>query len=133
MIMPVHETRPVRRSRHGIMPALLVVAIGALFLLGNLGIHFPVFDHANWWAWFILVGAAWPLFDAVDRYRSTGTVDGEVLRSLSTAAIIVVVALMFLLRLSWQRWWPVFVIYGGLCMLVRGPRSNVDDHLSGRS
>jgi drug/metabolite transporter (DMT)-like permease len=128
MNMSVPETRVARRYRHRIIPALLVIAIGTFFLLGNLGIDFPLFDYANWWAWFILIGAAWPLFDAVDRYRSTGTVDGEVLRSLLTAAVIVMVALMFILELSWQRWWPVFIIYGGLCMLVRDPRRNVDDH-----
>jgi drug/metabolite transporter (DMT)-like permease len=128
MNMSVPETRLARRYRHRIIPALLVIAIGTFFLLGNLGIDFPLFDYANWWAWFILIGAAWPLFDAVDRYRSTGTVDGEVLRSLLTAAVIVMVALMFILELSWQRWWPVFIIYGGLCMLVRDPRRNVDDN-----
>jgi hypothetical protein len=126
--MSVHENRPTRRYRHRVIPALLVIAIGTFFLLGNLGIDFALFDHANWWAWFIFIGAAWPLFDAVDHYRSTGTVDGEVLRLLLTAAVIVVVALMFILELSWQRWWPVFVIYGGLCMLVRGPRRDVDDN-----
>jgi hypothetical protein len=128
MNMSVPETRLARRYRHRIIPALLVIAIGTFFLLGNLGIDFPLFDYANWWAWFILIGAAWPLFDAVDRYRGTGTVDGEVLRSLLTAAVIVMVALMFILELSWQRWWPVFIIYGGLCMLVRDPRRNVHDH-----
>lgn len=122
--MSVPETRLVRRYRHRVIPALLVIGIGAFFLLGNLGIDFALFDDANWWAWFILIGAAWPLFDAVERYRSTGTVDGEVLRSLLTAAVIVMVALMFILELSWQRWWPIFIIYGGLCMLVRDPRRN---------
>jgi hypothetical protein len=29
---------------------------------------------------------------------------------------------MFIVPLSWARWWPLFVIYGGVCMLVRGPR-----------
>jgi drug/metabolite transporter (DMT)-like permease len=124
MVMSVPENRLARRYRHRVVPAVLVIAIGTFFLLGNLGIDFPLFDYANWWAWFILIGAAWPLVDAVDRYRSTGTVDGEVLRSLLTAAVIVMVALMFILELSWRRWWPVFIIYGGLCMLVRDPRRN---------
>jgi small-conductance mechanosensitive channel len=127
MNMSVHGTRPARRYRHRVIPALLVIAIGIFFLLGNLGVDFALFDHANWWAWFILTGAVWPLFDAVDRYRSTRAVDGEVLRSLLTAAVIVMVALMFILELSWQRWWPLFVIYGGLWMLVGSPRTNVDD------
>ena len=120
--MPVDETQPLRRSRRHVVPALMVIAFGVFFLLGNLGIDIPLFRTANWWAWFILIGAAWPLFDASERYRSVGTMDGEVLHSLLTAAAIVMVALMFLLALSWHQWWPVFVIYGGLCMLVRGPR-----------
>lgn len=126
--MSVLETRPAGRYRHRVIPALLVIAVGTCFLLGNLGVDFALFDQANWWAWFILIGAAWPLFDAVDRYRGTGTVDGEVLRSLLTAAVIVMVALIFILELSWQRWWPVFIIYGGLCMLARDPRRHVDDN-----
>ena len=126
--MSAHEVRQARSYRHRLFPAVLVIAMGAFFLLGNLGVDFGLFDHPNWWAWFILTAAAWPLFDAVDRYRRTGAVDGEVLRSLLTAAVIVVVALMFILELSWHRWWPVFVIYGGLCMLVRGPRSDVEDN-----
>lgn len=120
--MSADETRPVVRRRYQVMPALLVIALGVFFLLGNLGIEVPLFNHANWWAWFILIGAAWPLFDAVERYRETGVIDGEVLHSLFTAAAVVMVALMFLLQLSWQQWWPVFVIYGGLCMLVRDSR-----------
>lgn len=120
--MSVEEARPHRHRRYHVMPALLVIAFGVFFLLGNLGINIPLFDNANWWAWFILIGAAWPLFDAVEHYRETGAIDGEVLHSLLTAAAVVMVALMFLLQLSWQQWWPVFVIYGGLCMLVRGSR-----------
>jgi len=50
-----------------------------------------------------------------------------VLRSPLTAAVIVMVALMFILELSWQWWWPAFVIHGGLWMLTGSPRGNVDD------
>lgn len=111
-----------RHHRYSVVPALLVIAVGVFFLLGNFGIDFPFFTWTNWWAWFILLGAAWPLSDAWARYRRLGKADGLVLHELLTAAAIVMVALMFILELSWQRWWPVFVIYGGLCMLVRGPR-----------
>lgn len=103
-------------------PALAVIAIGVFFLLGNLDIDVPFFHVAHWWAWLILLAAVAPLLRAVGRYRRTGGIDGEVLHSLLTCAVIVLVALMFILELSWTRWWPLFVIYGGLCMLVRGPR-----------
>lgn len=120
--MPTEPVRPAPRCGHRLFPAGLVIAIGVFFLLGNFGIDVPFFDQGNWWAWFILFGAAWPLFDAMERYRTVGAVDGDVLHSLLAATAIGTVALMFLLQLSWQQWWPVFLIYGGLCMLLRRPR-----------
>jgi hypothetical protein len=110
------------RPGHRIVPALLVVGVGVIFLCGNLGVQLPFFDWANWWAWFILAGAAWPLSEAWARYRAVGAVDGAVAQSLLGALAIVIVAMIFILGLSWAKWWPLFVIYGGLCMLVREPR-----------
>ena len=105
-----------------ILPALLVVAMGLVFLGANLGVRIPFLDWANWWAWFILAGAAWPLSEAWARYRAVGRLDVAVAHSLFNALGIVIVAGIFILDLSWATWWPVFVIYGGLCMLVRDPR-----------
>jgi hypothetical protein len=78
-------------------------------------------------AWLIMAGAVAPLSMAVQRYRERGVVDGEVLHFVLNGAIVVMVALIFLLQLSWGQWWPVFVIYGGLCMLVRSRGNTVDD------
>jgi ABC-type antimicrobial peptide transport system permease subunit len=38
-------------------------------------------------------------------------------------------ALMFILQLSWSVWWPVFVIYGGLCMLTCNRRNSQESIL----
>ena len=122
-----HQSRRASRSGNGVVPALLVIAIGAFFLLDNLGIHIGFLYLRNWWAWLIMAAALAPLSTAVQRYRKLGTVDGMVLNSLLHAAAIVMVALMFLLHLSWRQWWPVFVIYGGLCMLVRNGKGVSDD------
>jgi hypothetical protein len=110
-----------------VVPALLVVALGIFFLLSNFGIAPTLFDQPNWWAWLILIAAISPLSAALQHYQSAGIVDRKAWHSLLTAAVIVMVALMFILQLSWQRWWPVFVIYGGLCMLTRGGRSTLED------
>lgn len=107
---------------HRIIPALLVVGVGLIFLCANLGVQFPFLNWANWWAWFILAGAAWPLSEAWGRYRATGALDGAVAQSLLSALAIVIVAAIFILGLPWAKWWPLFVIYGGLCMLVRDPQ-----------
>lgn len=101
---------------------LVVIVVGVLFLLRNLGISLPFMQLHNWWALFILLGAIPSLAYAVQRYRSVGQADYRVLHSLLTAAAVVMVAVLFLLDLSWERWWPLFVIYGGLWMFVRGGR-----------
>jgi len=103
---------------------LVVIAIGVIFLLRNLGIELPFMQFRNWWALFILAAALGPLSYAVHRFREAGRVDGLVLHSLLSALVIVLVASFFLLDLSWERWWPLFVIYGGLWMLVKGVRRN---------
>lgn len=122
-------TNTLARRGHRIIPALLVVGVGVIFLCGNLGVQLPFLNWANWWAWFILAGAAWPLSEAWDRYRTTGAVDGAVAHSLLNALAIVMVAMIFILDLSWATWWPLFVIYGGVCMLVREPRRRGGDEV----
>lgn len=115
------------RYSHKIFPALLVIAVGSLFLLGNLGVRWSFLYLQNWWAWLIMVGAVGPASMAMQRYRTQGAIDGEALHYVLNAAIIIMVALIFLLQLSWGQWWPVFVIYGGLCMLVRNWRDTAND------
>lgn len=97
---------------------LIIVLIGLVFLLHNLGYQLDFIGYTNWWALFILVGAVGPLAYAVRRYRSHGRFDGAVLHALLSATSIITVALMFLLNLDWGRWWPLFMILGGLWMLA---------------
>lgn len=115
------------RYSHKIVPALIVIAVGALFLLGNLGVHWGFLYLQNWLAWLIMIGAVGPASIAMQRYRTQGAIDGEVLHYVLNAAVIIMVALIFLLQLSWGQWWPVFVIYGGLCMLLRNWRDTAND------
>ncbi len=123
------KRRESRSYRYGdrVVPALLVIAVGVFFLLGNLGFELPFFNFHNWWAWFILIAAIAPVSHALRHYRSVGAVDGVVLHSLLSATAIVMVALMFILELSWARWWPIFVIYGGLCMFTRGHKAKPEE------
>lgn len=104
----------------GIGMGLVVIAIGLVFLMHNFGIRLPFMEYRNWWALFILVAAVGPVSHALQRFRAQGRIDKGVLCSLLSASAIVLVAMMFLLDLSWDLWWPLFIIYGGLWMLVRG-------------
>jgi hypothetical protein len=106
---------------------LVIIAVGVVFLLRNFGISLPFMQLHNWWALFILLGAVPSLGYAIQRYRSAGKVDGLVLHSLLSATAVIMVALFFLLDLSWELWWPLFVIYGGLWMLVKGGRRGLRD------
>jgi len=109
------------RSAQNLVTGLVIIAVGIYLLLHNFGVAFPLpflFMH-NWWALFILIAAVGPLMQAVHAYRRSGRFDADAARPALSALIILTVALMFLLDVRWNRWWPVFVIYGGLWFLVR--------------
>lgn len=99
---------------------LVVMVVGLVFLLRNLGVPLPFMALHNWWALFILIGAVPSLGYALQRYKSVGRVDALVVHSLLAAGMVILVALFFLLELSWVTWWPLFVIAGGMWMLVKG-------------
>lgn len=121
---------PRRHYEWRIFPAAAVIAIGVLFLLGNLGYRFNLLEYGNWWAWFILVAALAPLTRAYEVYRARGRIDGDVVHFLLAATAVTLVAVMFLLNLDWGVWWPLFVILGGLFTLVRRPYSRRYRHRS---
>jgi uncharacterized membrane protein YoaK (UPF0700 family) len=105
---------------------MAVIGVGLVFLLRNLGVDVPWLDRANWWAWFLLIGALAPLTRALEAYRARGRGDAEVISALLAGAAVATVATMFLLGLDWSIWWPLFVILGGAFTLVRGDRGYRD-------
>lgn len=119
--MQTQQPEPKRHNEYRLFPAVAVIAVGVIFLMNNLGLNIPFLDRSNWWAWLILIAALGPLTHAYSAYRARGTVDAEILGSLVSGGVLVLVAVMFLVGLDWSVWWPLFVIAGGLFMLVRGP------------
>ena len=108
----------------GLAVGLVVVLVGLVFLLRNLGIQLPFAGLHNWWALFILAAAVPLLVQAVDAYRKAGRVTPVVLHALLSAAAVLLVAAIFLMDLNLGTWWPLFVIYGGLwTMAGAGKRS----------
>ncbi len=103
----------------GLIPALVLIAIGLFFLLRNLGVHLHFPWPRDWWAWAILVVALVPLSRAWSGYRRDRRFSGDVARDLLNALVLVIIAVMFLLHLAWAIWWPLFMIYGGLYLLAR--------------
>lgn len=118
--MQIPEDKPAHLGWSRIATGSVVILVGVLFLLRNFGVHLPFMEMHNWWALFILLGAVPSLGMALGRFQKTGRVDLIVLHSLLSAACIILVAVFFLFDLDWARWWPLFVIYGGLWMLLGG-------------
>lgn len=104
--------------------AVILIGLGLLFLLGNLGVEFPYVSR--WWAWVILLIALIPIVRAVLEYRSSGRLSAFFWRQVAHAGLLVLVSLVFLLRLPWGTWWPLFMIYGGVWALLGSARSKAD-------
>jgi hypothetical protein len=114
-----------RLAQQSMLPALILVTLGALFLLRNLGI-LPAWG--NWWALFILIPAAAAAGTAWSLYRSAGDRLSPAARRAAMGAVtLTFVAAIFLFDLSWGLLWPVFLILAGIEALVsRG--NGVQDH-----
>jgi hypothetical protein len=106
------------RERGSWLGGLIVIAIGVAFLLRNFGwVEWPLFE--NWWALFILIPALASLGNAWRSYGADGRLNGEVIGSLIGGLLLLMIALVFLLQLDWGAIWPVFLILGGLSLLLR--------------
>ena len=115
----VKEAKPVSSN----WPlGLAVVVIGGLLLARNLGFELFFLNFHNWWAFFIVLAAIGPLQQAFSFYRKEG-LGAAVANSLVSAGAIVIIALMFLLDMSFGTWWPIFVMIGGLYMMTSRDRS----------
>jgi hypothetical protein len=101
-------------GRSGWIGGVVLVVLGLIFLLRNL----DLFELDNWWALFILIPAvgsfvaAWGTYQRNGRWSSAAR--GEVIGGL----VLTFVALAFLFSLDFGSIWPVFLILGGVALLV---------------
>lgn len=96
---------------------IAIVLIGALLLARNLGVDLFFLKLHNWWAIFILLAAIPPLQQALAELKRNGFTYTAA-NSLISVAAIVMLALLFLLGLSFWTWWPVFLIAAGLLLIT---------------
>ena len=94
----------------GIVPALIVIGIGVVFLLNNLNIFYM---HDIWRYWPVILIAA-GLAKMVDSPHSNGRLTGGVL--IGVGGLFLADTLGFL-NLSWRDFWPLVLIGAGLVML----------------
>jgi predicted membrane protein len=105
-----YDERGALRVNHGIIPALIVIGVGVLFLLSNLDI-FHIRELWRYWPVLLIAAGLAKLVDAEsDGGRSSG-------------AVLLVVGGLFLannlgfVRLTWHDFWPLILIGAGLLML----------------
>jgi len=108
--MQPHEDWRNRNSLQGIIPALIVIGIGVLFLLNNLNIFFI---HDVWRFWPVILIAV-GLVKLVDSPLSNARITGGIL--VGVGALFLADNLGFL-NLTWESFWPLALIGAGLLML----------------
>jgi hypothetical protein len=108
--MQTHEDWRGRGPFSGIIPAVIVIGIGVLFLLNNLNI---VFLHEVWRYWPGLLIAA-GLAKLVDSPESSGKVTGGMLIGIGG---LFLADSLGLIQLSWADFWPLVLIGAGVLML----------------
>ena len=108
------DASPVRHpNRYGAwIPGVALIGLGLVFLIQNyLGreIH-------NWWALFILI----PVFFTLERgYASLQAKrPAEALGQVLGALVLIAVIVIFIFDLPLGQLWPIFLIIGGLSLLV---------------
>ncbi len=113
-----HAARMERRGSYhsGWFIGLLLIVLGVIFLLQNLGIPFL----RNWWALLILIPAFWSFTGAWDQYQAAQRVTRGVAWSILGGAILTVMALIFLFNIGLGVFWPVVLIAFGLGMVLVG-------------
>ncbi len=119
-IKTVNVAERSHRLTHQVL-GVIVALIGAFWLADNLGFHIQFFDLDNWWALFIFIGAISPLSQAWTRYQQEGWNNAVARHGLSAAAVIALGLLLFF-DLHLHRWWPVFLIIGGLYIMTSDKR-----------
>lgn len=105
-------------------PSLAAWSGGTLLVLGVIlfALNWFAGVHSDWWALFVALPGFVLLATAWGTARWSGSF-GLVARLLAALGLIVLaVAALFLLGLSWSRWWPVMVSVPGCALVLIGWR-----------
>jgi hypothetical protein len=85
----------------------------ALLLFNDSGLGFE-----NWWAFFILLPAIGSLKKGLAMRTETGHFPQAAREAVGWGVIMMVVALFFLIGLSWNMFWPIILIVVGMIVIV---------------
>jgi len=108
------ESARPRSNSGSLLPGLLLVALGTIFLLSNL----TSFRLDNWWALFILIPAVQNFSSGLKQYRHSANFDRHVRARFFLAFFFTLLSLAFFLSLDFGLIWPAFLILAGLGILA---------------
>lgn len=118
------EPTTVPQSQPRVWIGAVVVVIGGLLLANNLGYDLGFLQRLqNWWALLLLIPAVGKFHEAWTCVRAGFRLGSPAVREpLILGMAFSLVAIIFLMGLSWITWWPVFLILGGLSLLMSSGR-----------
>jgi len=96
---------------------IALIVIGGLFLLDTFNVT-PIHFY-NWWAIFILVPGINSLIQAVRRFQEAGQINNRVQRAGFRGLLLSLIALTFFINLDWGIMFALFLIGGGIYLLLR--------------
>ena len=95
---------------------IALIVFGGLFLLDTLNVA-PIHFY-NWWTIFIMVPGINFLITAYQRYKQDGEFSDPVRRAGFRGTLLILVALTFFLNFDWGIMFSIFLIGGGLYLLL---------------
>jgi uncharacterized membrane protein len=107
---------PERSFRESWWVGAVLIILGVVFLLQNLGIQW-----VNWWALFLIGFGIYELVRAWSFQKATGSWGGRAFGALLSGVVWLVLGLIFIFNLSLGKWWPLLLIVMGAVYLLRPP------------
>ncbi len=101
-----------KRRNTSLLPGFAIILLGLIFLLSNLDI---ISIGHTWWALFFLIPISFLLTDMLQ--RNNGRYRWGSLIGLITCTTLMVI---FLFDMDWGIIWPIFIVIGGLSVLLAG-------------
>jgi hypothetical protein len=107
---PTHH----RNTSAAWIAGLVLIVIGAVFLLQNLNLLGSIPLLQNWWALFILIPAVGAFYRVWQDIQTNGRLTGVGRGSLISGLFMGFLSAVFLFDLNWGVIWPIFIIIAGI-------------------
>lgn len=116
-----HLARREDHKRHhaghtsGWIGGAILILLGFVFLMQNMGILFP----ENWWALLLLIPAYSAYTSAWNCYQESVQNARGIASALIIGIFLSILTLVFLFNLAVSFFWPVLLMAGGLVLLMK--------------